>query len=235
MHRTARRVKITPFSLIFSMPIFIASVVVGKSTLTLVIQGLFLLMCTLIFNLDPGALRGKRLLSMIPLLLFVVLFNAFRGSGEILLRAGPLMLMRQGLLRGIYYAVFILELWVLSGFLTGFEELQLISTLSTIGRFLKVRKGSGREDMSLMLFSVLKLFHGTYVELRQFFARGSGSLAARTLSFVTALFRRAEREFEESGNVNPIPIRPRPADYLFVAIQIVVLVIPFIPKMPGHV
>jgi energy-coupling factor transporter transmembrane protein EcfT len=234
MQRTASRIKITPFSLIFSMPVFIAAVVLGKSTVTLVIQGVFLLISVLIFTLDPSALRWKRLLSLTPLLLFVVLFNAFRGGGEILFRAGPLMLMRQGLVRGIYYAFFILELWVMSGFLTGFEELQLISTLYTIGWFLKGRKGSGKEDMSLMLISVLKLFHSTYVELRRFFARGSGSLKRRTLVFIAALFRRAEGEFENSGNVKPVPLRPRSSDYLFVTIQVVVHVIPFIPKVPGH-
>jgi hypothetical protein len=217
------------------MPIFIAAVLLERTPLTLFFQALFLALSAVFFTVDPKVLRWKRLLSLIPLLLFVILFNAFRGSGEILFRAGPLMFMRQGVWRGVYYAAFVLELWVMSGFLTGFEELELISALHAIGRFWKRKEETGSDDASIsfMILSVLKLFHSTYAELRRFFERGSGSLSKRTLLFIAAVFRKAEEGYEQSACVHPQPLRPLIADYLFVTVQTAFLVAAFMVKIPG--
>ena len=230
-------VRITPFSLIFSMPVFITAVLLERTPFTLSFQALFLVLSVVLFTIDPKVLRWKRLLSLLPLLLFIILFNAFRGSGEILFRAGPLVFMRQGAWRGVFYAVFVLELWVMSGFLTGFEELELVSALHAIGRVWrrKEENRSGDASISFMILSVLRLFHSTYAELRRFFARGSGSLSKRTLLFIAASFQRAEEEYEQSAHIHPLPLRPRPADYLFVTVQTAFVVAAFMMKNPGGV
>lgn len=227
---TRTKARVTPLSLIISIPLFIFAVLFKHNIYALFLQAAFLLLSMLLFALSPRELRWKRLLPLIPLLLFVFLFNAFRGGGEILLRLGPIMLMRQGVNRGLYYAAFILELWIMSGLLTSFSEQELLSTLYTIGRpFREKGKDPGGDGgVALMLYYVLKIFHSTYVELRQFFVRGSGPLSRRTLLFVYSVFKHADSVYEKSDSVDPKTIRLRISDYLFVVLQVIFMLTAFI-------
>jgi energy-coupling factor transporter transmembrane protein EcfT len=162
--KTLGKVRVTPHSLILSIPIFIFFALINVTHVTLILQAFFLGIAVLLCGFS---LRGMRFLPLLPLLLFIFVFNSFRGGGEILFRAGPLIIMQQGVGRGLYYALFVMELFTMSTILTrSFTEHDLVSALYTINRLFS--RGKGAQDpartggFALMLFYILRIFHGAY-------------------------------------------------------------------------
>ncbi len=224
--KTLGKVRVTPYSLILSIPIFIVFALINVNHVNLIVQAFFLGLAVLLCGFS---LRGMRFLPLLPLLLFIFVFNSFRGGGEILFRAGPLIIMRQGVGRGLYYALFIMELFTMSTILTrSFTEQDLVSTLYTINRLFS-RGKSAREPartggFALMLFYILRIFHGAYTELGIFFKKSSRSFRERTLLFVHILFRQAMHDYERADAFSPEVLKPRSGDVVFVLSQILFLV-----------
>jgi hypothetical protein len=168
-----------------------------------------------------------RILPIIPLLLFILVVNAFRGGGEVLLRQGPLIIMRQGVRRGLYYVVFIVELFMMSSMLThSFSEDQLVSAFHTMGRPFSGRidrKARGQFNFTLMLFCILSTFHSAYSLLRVFFQKSPLSFKKRTLLFIDTLFRQVMHDFERAHAFSPLLLKPARGDVIYVICQIGVL------------
>jgi energy-coupling factor transporter transmembrane protein EcfT len=212
---------LTPYSQIFSIPIFIAAVLVDRNPFILFLQAIFLVLSIPVFRLEIRGIRWRQVLHLVPILLFVIVFNAFRGGGEIILRAGPVLVMRQGMYRGIYFSAFIVELWIMSALLTrSFPEHELLGTFHAMSFQRRGRRDrSDGGGIALLLYFILRLFHSTYSELRTFFERGSPTLKERTLRFISAAFRHAEMRYVELGSVEPQTLKPRPSDYLYAGLQ----------------
>lgn len=224
--KTLGKVRVTPHSLILSIPIFIVFALINVTHVTLILQAFFLGIAVLLCGFS---LRGMRFLPLLPLLLFIFVFNSFRGGGEILFRAGPLIIMQQGVGRGLYYALFVMELFTMSTILTrSFTEHDLGSALYTINRLFS--RGKGAQDpartggFALMLFYILRIFHGAYTEIGIFFKKGSRSFRERTLLFVHTLFRQAMHDYERADVFSPEVLKPQSGDVVFVLSQIFFLV-----------
>ena len=217
--------KTTPYSLMLSIPIFILFSLIFRNAFTLLLQAFFIVMALLVCGFS---LRGLRFLPLIPLLLFIVAVNAFRGGGEILYRAGPLIIMKQGVGRGLYYAVFVLELVAMSTMLTrSFSEEQLVSVFRSIGRLFSRKsheKAADHFSFSLMLFCILRTFHTCYAELRIFFRKSPLSFRQRTLLFVQKLFQQVMADYEKTRGFYPETFRPRIGDMAVVIFQVCILV-----------
>ena len=216
--------KTTPYSLMLSIPIFILFSLIFRNAFALLLQVIFIVMALLVCGFS---LRGLRILPLIPLLIFIIAVNAFRGGGEILYRAGPFIIMKQGMERGLYYAVFVLELVAMSTMLTrSFSEEQLVSAFHSIGRLFS-RKSRAKADQfsfSLMLFCILRTFHAAYSELRIFFRKNPLSFRQRTLLFVRKLFQQVMRDYEKSRGFYPETLQPRMGDMAVVICQLCILV-----------
>ena len=130
----------------------------------------------------------------------------------------------------MYYGVFILELFAMSTILTeSFSEEDLVSTFHSIGRLFSgkkaVRNPAGHLSFTLMLFYILRIFHGAYSELRIFFKKSSFSFRERTLLFVHTLFQQVMHDNEKADAISPKELKPRSGDIVFVICQILVLVL----------
>jgi hypothetical protein len=202
--------------------------------MTLVFQAVFIPFTALLFRIQIRCLRIKQLFYLFPVLLFVLIFNSFRGGGEIVFRAGPLIVMKQGILRGLFYATFIIELFFMSRVLTkSFNEGELISILYTTNDMFHGRKSKGGAQITqvnatpgfvLILYHILKIFHNTYAELRIFFKHGAGSIREKALHFIRTVFMKSARDFEMYGKTNISKLKPRGLDWLYVGLQISFLV-----------
>jgi energy-coupling factor transporter transmembrane protein EcfT len=230
------RVKITPYSQIINICIFIPIALLDLNPYVLAFQVLVLLICMPLFRMRLDGFRTRYFLYLVPLILFIVVTNSFRGGGEIVFRAGPFMLMKQGVLRGLYYTAIILELYVMSNFLTrSFSERILVSTFYTMGVALK--RGTSKEAMktdgfavqfALMLYYILKLFHSTYAEMkiifnRRSYSRNNYSLRRKIILFIHTVFTKSVQEYGRAEKMNLIGVVPRTPDILFVLLQTVLL------------
>jgi energy-coupling factor transporter transmembrane protein EcfT len=230
------RVKITPYSQIINICVFIPVALLNLNPIVLAFQALLLLTSIPLFHMSLEGFRGRYLLYLIPLILFIIITNSFRGGGEIILRAGPFLLMKQGVFRGLYYSTMILELYMMSSYLTrSFSEQMLVSTLYTIG--IALQRNRSKEErrgddvavqFALMLYYILRLFHGTYAELKVIFDRkGSSrqgySLKRQTIVFVHRVFKTAVEDYARTENMQLIKIVPRVHDLVFVVLQITLL------------
>jgi len=137
--------------------------------------------------------------------------------------------MQQGVGRGLYYALFVMELFTMSTILTrSFTEHDFVSALYTINRLFP--RGKGAQDpartggFALMLFYILRIFHGAYTEIGIFFKKGSRSFRERTLLFVHTLFRQAMHDYERADVFSPEVLKPQSGDVVFVLSQIFFLV-----------
>jgi len=217
--------KTTPYSVMLSIPIFILFSLIFRNAFTLLLQALFIVMALLVCGFS---LRGLRILPLIPLLLFIVAVNTFRGGGEILYRAGPFIIMKQGVGRGLYYAVFVLELVAMSTMLTrSFSEEQLVSVFRSVGRLFSRKsheKAADHFSFTLMLFCILRTFHAAYAELRVFFRKSPLSFRQRTLLFVKKLFQQVMRDYEKTHGFYPETIKPRIGDMAVVICQLCILI-----------
>jgi energy-coupling factor transporter transmembrane protein EcfT len=220
---TRHRRDATPYTIVFSIPLFAVVALLGVNFYLLIFQAAYIFLASILLRMDLKRLGWRMPLSLMPILLFVILFNAFRGPGSVLFRAGPILIMGQGLLRGLYFMGVVVELWFMSRLLTSFTEEDLLCTLNSLGRLCRIRReAQDAAGFALMLYYVLKIFHSTYAELRQFL-RGGSSLSQRTLLFINEAFLKAEEIYDRTDHTALSTRKPSLRDALYATGQLIVL------------
>jgi hypothetical protein len=190
------REDVTPYSSITCIILFVPTVFLLNSYGLLILQPLVIVASILVGRVRVDALHAWQALHLAPIILFVFLINTFRGGGEILIRIGPLIVLKQGMMRGGYVSLFIVELFFmgrvmtaassrssLMSVLTRFERLIILPRkrrrLSAPGSTDTLGKPSSegetrRLGVFTVLYHVLVIFKHTYGELRLFFPRRRG-------------------------------------------------------------
>jgi hypothetical protein len=185
------RCRITPLSQIINIVLFSVFALVSKSYSALVLQCLVLLLSFILCGISPRDIPLKQLAAVLPVIGFVLILNCFRGTGEVLFRIGPFVIVKQGVFRGILYSVVIVQLWVMSKLLTiGFTERQLLQSVSSDG------KTGVSFDAFLVLYYILRIFHNTYMELRTLFSGTRKGIKGRTVRFLVHAFERSKEEYD---------------------------------------
>ncbi|UCB46862.1 MAG: hypothetical protein JSV25_05425 [Spirochaetota bacterium] len=240
---TSRAPRITALSQIINLLVFAVFALLTRYFTTIAIQGLLIIYSIYLCRIKLKEFRLKEIIPLLPILGFVLILNCFRGSGEILLRLGPLVLMKQGILRGLYYFVVISQLWLLSKVLTkGFGEEAVLSSLHTLDRVLT--KSRKRRNFVVILYYILRIFHNTYAELKivlkhsktasikDFSKQQAGystpTLKERILLFFYASFERSKEDFEKSSRISVKKQRPVVYDYLYIALELCCMVLAFL-------
>lgn len=223
---------ITPLSQLFNTLLFACFSLITYRFSTLVFQSALVLCSLLLFR---GCLRGMRaraVLPILPVLVFVFAVNCFRGSGEVMARFGVFVLVRQGVLRGTYYACVIILLFMMSRLLTkGFRQEELFNSLYTLSRLLKKSgRGPGRggppdseATFLVVLFSVLGMFQVAYTEMRIFFRKGEPSLKRKFVAYFHSVYEKSLSEFQGMNAGSWRAVRPLPLDYVYSAFQLALL------------
>jgi hypothetical protein len=223
--------KITAFSQIINLLIFAVFALSTRYYTTIVFQSILIIFSLFICRKNLSEFRLRELTPLLPILLFVLIMNCFRGSGEVLMRIGPFMIVRQGLLRGIYYLIVITQLWLISKVLTkGFGEDALLSSLYTIDSIFN--KSGKKRSLFIILFYILRIFRNTYAELKVLLKKrstasaggysnkrsgsSSSSMRERILLFFYSSFERSKEEFESSSKVTVKKQPPVVNDYLYI-------------------
>jgi energy-coupling factor transporter transmembrane protein EcfT len=161
----------TPYSQLANILLFVPSVLIIDHFILLGLQTAVFLCAFFQFKLRYQHIRPAQMLHLLPIILFICLLNAMKGGGEALLRVGPFLVTRQGLMRGAYLAVFILELYFMSRILTdAYEQRILLQALSTIDG--KLHRGKKHGELMVLLYYIVRIFKNSYGELRVLFRRG---------------------------------------------------------------
>ena len=221
-------VKITPFSQLVSIIFFIVFALLSESFATILVQLIFISFSFLLLKGKCSDIITTDYLRLIPIIIFIFVLNASRGGGEIIFKAGPFVLLKQGIFRGLYYAAVVTELFMMSRLMTnGFTPDLLISTFYTIDRHVfkifrlkREKTGPDKHSFFLVLYYVLKIFHIVYSELKLFFKAGKGSLKEKTVLFFNTVFRKSLDEYEKFNDVSVFTIKPVFFDYLFLSGQV---------------
>jgi hypothetical protein len=168
-----------------------------------------------------------------------------RGGGEIIARFGPFLVVKQGIVRGLYYSIVIGELFIMSKLIAkGFPQELLISTLYSIdlsipkkGRVKGVAEGKPSASLHrynrsvfLVLFYTLKIFEAAYSEMRLFFSRNSNPLKDKIVRYFSSVFEKSLREYENLDSIEVERIKPVFFDYVYISLQILLLSFTFILK-----
>jgi hypothetical protein len=223
--------KITAFSQIVNLLIFAVFALSTRYYTTIVFQSIPIILSLFICRKNLNEFRLRELTPLLPILLFVLIMNCFRGSGEVLMRFGPFVVVRQGLLRGIYYLIVITQLWLISKVLTkGFGEEALLSSLYTIDSVFN--KSGKRRSLFVVLFYILRIFRNTYAELKVLLKKrstapvagflkkrpgsSSSSMRERILLFFYSSFERSKEDLESSSKVTVKKQPPVINDYLYI-------------------
>jgi len=160
----------------------------------------------------------RQLLPILPIVCFVLILNCFRGTGEVLVKVGPFVVVRQGILRGVYYTAVIVQLWLMSKILTiGFGEKELLISLSSFSR---KHESSG---IILILYYVLRIFHNTYGELKGVFKGRGKRIRERVIHFFMAAFEKSKGDFDRMRSFSPGQYRPLPFDFIYISLEVLVL------------
>ncbi len=223
-------VKITPYSQIVNTVLFISFALITTAFTTLIMQALFILFTSFIFKMRLK-IRLYHLIALLPVLLFIFILNSLHGGGEIIFRAGPFLFMKQGIVRGAFYTLFILELFMMSRALTGgFAPEKLFAVFYTIDRLLSRRGrrigGSSVKDKGgfmMILYHIIRLFYNTYSELRLFFTLRSQPLKQRVIFFMKRVFLQSIADCEGRDKLVVDFILPNKLDFLHVVLQLLAL------------
>ena len=178
-----------------------------------------------LINIRLRDLRLTDILPLLPVLLFVFALNCLRGGGQIILRYGPIVILKQGIFRGVYYSAVIIELFLMSRLLTrGFSSEVLLGSLSSIDEniwriFGRKKK---RRNPFTILFYVLGIFQITYSELRVFFSRRERGLKKKVVRFFYSVFEKSLKEYETLKQIPVVLIKPKVSDGILIAAQILV-------------
>jgi hypothetical protein len=204
-------------------------------------QGAAVALSLFLFRGRLGGAKARAMLPLVPVLAFVFVVNCFRGSGEVVARVGVFILVRQGVLRGTYYACVIALLFVMSRLLAkGFSQGELFGSLYTLSRaFGKPFGGGSREDgppgetgFLVVLFCVLGMFQTAYSEMKVFFRKGERSLKRKFIAYVYAVWEKSHSEFDNRATEAWRTARPLPLDYAYCALQIAVLAAALVFPLP---
>ncbi len=189
------RCTITPLSQIINIILFTVFTLVGKSYSAVVLQCTVLLLSFFLCRISPCDIPLKQLAAVLPVICFVLILNCFRGTGEVLFRIGPFVVVKQGIFRGLLYTAMIVQLWLMSKLLTiGFSERRLLRSASSLS------KTGGKFGIFLVLYYILRIFHNTYVELKSLFSGTRKGIKERTVRFLVGAFERAEEDYDRLEN-----------------------------------
>ncbi len=218
----------TPYSRIAGIFLFIAFALIARHFFILFFQALFIAVSIIFFDMKFGTRCIRRMAALIPLLLFIVVFNGMRGGGEVFLQRGPLIVMKQGVFRGLYFALMVMELYLLSRALTETQPERLLSTLHTLNNIVTGKKRSTRRTdetggLIIMLYYVMRIFYNTYSELNVIFKRGL-PVRTRTLLFIRTVFSSSEAEYRRASEHELEIVRPVPGDILAFFINAALLI-----------
>jgi hypothetical protein len=234
---------ITPFSQLFNTLVFAVFALTTCRVSTLFAQGAVIAVSLFFFKSKLRDFGFGSILHIIPILLFVFALNCFRGNGEIVLRLGILVVVKQGIQRGIYYSCVIAELFAMSRLLTrGFGEDELVAAFASVIPAAARRRGRRRGesetahcahtvsfgDFFLVHFYVLKIFKVAYAEMKIFFSPGTGrkgdgrGVRGRIISYFREVYTKSLEEFENADaqtSGQPRGIKLLPLDYVLIALQ----------------
>ncbi len=221
-------VKVTPFSQLVSIIFFIVFALLSESFATILVQLIFISISFILLKGKFSDIITTDYLRLIPIIIFIFVLNVFRGGGEIIIKAGPFVLLKQGIFRGLYYAAVVTELFMMSRLMTnGFTPDLLISAFYTIDgnvfkkfRPKREKPEPDKHSFFLVLYYVLKIFQIVYSEIKLFFKAGKGSLKEKTVLFFNTVFGKSLDEYEQINNVSVFTIKPVIFDYLFLAGQV---------------
>jgi uncharacterized membrane protein len=222
-------VRISPHAQLVNICIFAALALSMKNPVVPGAQVACIVLSALFFGIRYDKRTLKFLIPLTPVILFILIMNGFRGGGEILFRAGPLVIVKRGLLRGAYYSVFVVELFFMSRVLTGsFSSEEFISALYTIDRvFSRILRKKRFEKHNPGFFSVLYyvivLFRNSYSELSVLF-KNQSPLKDRIILFFRKSFFTSLEEFENTPNSEFHLVRMLTGDIPYILIQVVCLV-----------
>lgn len=190
--------RITPLSHIINIILFAVFTLVSKRFAVVALQCLFLLLSFYMCGVRVRDIPLKQLSAVVPVIGFVLILNCFRGTGEILFSAGPFSVVKQGIIRGLFYTAVIIQLWTMSKLLTtGFSERQLLRSVSLF------RRTPRTFGVFLVLYYILRIFHNTYIELKNLFTGSRKGIKDRTVRFLVHAFERAKEDFDrlEGGSL----------------------------------
>ncbi len=222
-------VRISPHAQLVNTVLFAGVALFTKNLFIPGAQGILIILSMLLFGVRYRGRIFAFLLPLIPIILFILILNSFRGGGEILLRAGPLILMKQGMVRGAYYSLFIVELFFMSRALTdSFSHEEFISALYTIDtvvvRLIRKKKdapGDHENGVVQVLFYIMRIFYNSYAQIKVFFKKRSLSLRDRTVLFFREAFFRSLDEFERKPHGEFHTVRMCAGDIPYILLQIV--------------
>ena len=190
--------KTTAFSQIVNIALFALFALITRLYAIVLLQSVVVLVSLLLFRVSIRSLPLRLFLPVMPIVIFVLILNGFRGTGEVLARLGPFVIVKQGILRGVYYSAVILYLWLMSRILTiGCGEKELLLTLSSFSRN---KKASG---IILILYYVLRIFHNTYGELKVVFRSSGKNMKERVLEFFFTAFEKSKSDFDRLPDPAP--------------------------------
>ncbi len=228
-------VRISPYAQLANIIIFAASALFVKNFFIPGVQVILIIFSVALFGIRYNSRIFTFMFPLTPIIFFILILNSFHGGGEILLRVGPLVLMKQGIMHGIYYSIFILELFFMSRALTdSFPNEEFISTLYTIDTvfFHLFRKKTDanrncENGIIIVLFYITKIFYNSYSQVKIFF-KSRASLKDKTVSFFREAFFRSLDEFEREPECKLHIVAMMPGDILYILLQIFCIVPAFL-------
>jgi ABC-type proline/glycine betaine transport system permease subunit len=214
---------VTPISHIVNIILFALFALIMKLFSVVLLQCAIIGVSLFLHRSRIEAVSVKQTIPILPIVGFVLILNCFRGTGEVLVRFGPFVVVRQGVFRGIYYTAVILQLWIMSKLLTiGFGEEGLVLSLSSVS---SAHTGTG---IVLVLYYILRIFQNTYSELKGIFKGGGKGVRERIIQFFIAAFEKSNNDYDRLSSFSPTGQRLTIADYLSIAAEVCVLFTSFV-------
>lgn len=228
--------KITPYSQITALFTFALSAFIAKLFFIPLLQILIIGASIILCKVKITHIHLRRMLAIVPILFFVIGLNSFRGTGIVLFHLGPLILVRQGVWRGVYYAVIILEIYCMSMVLTiGFSKEVIVSSLIYIDQlfsqtiFMKRKRQKARSICFFMLlYYVLGIAQFSYIRLPRIIKDRKISLKERIIVYISESFKEAEVYYDSIHDFSYKKISVTNYDIGYVSIQIFLIVIAII-------
>lgn len=221
---------LSPFPFYINTLLFTILALTTRYYLTLLLEFIFLFfllaLCTMFSNRKkPVSLRA--IFSLIPLFIFIISVNSFRGGGEIIFELWHFHIIKQGVYRGFYFSGVVLLLFIMSRFLIMvFDENEILSSVTFFRNRKKNNKDeSGNLQLLLIIVYVIKILKFAYEEMKVFFERNRGKLKMRFLEFFIVVFNRAELEYHHFESINLSKVSLKVLDPLVVFIQGIIAVL----------
>jgi hypothetical protein len=222
---------ITPISQIVNIAFFALFALITRYFAAVLLQCAVIGMSLLLCRGKLIHLPARQFLPILPIVGFVLVLNSFRGTGEVLLRFGPFVVVKQGILRGVYYTAIIVQLWFMSKVLTiSYTEEDLMRAVSAFSRN---RKSSG---VVLILYYIFKIFHNTYSELGVVFKGGvvgkggKKRIRERVVLFFNSAFEKSKGDFDRLSGYTPAQMGSTAADFFYMSFEAGVLLASFLMR-----